>query len=214
MKICFIGPAEAGKTTLCKAIERGRLKSFVAAEENAKETGLLEERTIGMEAYEVTIPSVGHVFLCDFAGQEYFHGTHDVFFDPVNTFYIVLVNGRDSEKKILQYCHHWLAFLSSSLPPHSIPVVVMVMSRGDLFPQRQLHDLMQKVVRQMRIKFHSQLNIQHQFFILDCRKSWSNQMKLFKSFIAQIKNKLLQVMLRLSLLSLYMADRSLYVYML
>lgn len=179
---------------MCKAVRRGILESMFSPHEKAADTSLWQDRTMGMDVYDVTISGVGRLVFCDFAGQEYFHGTHGIFFDKSNTIYTMLVNGNDSEDVILQYCHNWCALLSASLPPHSKPIVVMVMSRADLHRHcRNLHDLMDNVVFQMRRKFCSQLNIQQQFFVLDCRKSQSKQLIQFRDFIAKIKEELLQV---------------------
>ena len=195
VKICFIGPPEAGKTTLYKAIRRGWLASKLSADEKADETSRLEERTVGMDVFEADISSAGHVVLCDFAGQHHFHRTHSIFFDPSNTIYIMVLNGRLSEDQILAECRYWLAFLSASSPAGSRPVVVMVISRADVCPSDHLDRLMNHVSTTLRSLFDEQLRIQQRYFVLDCRKSQSRQMKEFRAFLGQIKDGLLKVIL-------------------
>ena len=193
LKICFIGPPEAGKTTLYKAIRRGWLSSKLSADEKAEETSRSEERTVGMDVFEADISSTGHVVLCDFAGQHHFHRTHSLFFDPSNTIYIMVVNGRLSEEQILAECRYWLAFLSASSPAGSKPVVVMVVSRADVCPCDQLDRVMLHVSTTLRSSFNEQLDIQQRYFVLDCRKSQSTQMKEFRAFLGQLKGDLLKV---------------------
>ena len=193
VKICFIGPPEAGKTTLCKAIRRGWLSSWISHDENAEETSRLEERTMGMDVFEADISSAGHMVLCDFAGHHHFHRTHSLFFDPSNTIYIMVVNGRLSKEQILAESRYWLAFLSASTPNGSRPVVVMVASRADVSPCDQLDRVMRYVSNTLRELFDEQLHIQERYFVLDCRKSQSTKMKEFRTFLGQIKGGLLKV---------------------
>ena len=195
MKICFIGPPEAGKTTLSKAIRRSWLSSLRSVDENAEETSRLEERTVGMNVFDADISSAGHVVLCDFAGQHHFHCSHNLFFDPSNTVYIMVLNGRLSEGQILAESRHWLAFLSASTPVGFKPTVVMVMSRADVFPSGQLDYLLHRVSTALKSLFDKQIDIQQRYFILDCRKSQSTQMKEFRTFVGQIKVRLLKVIL-------------------
>ena len=131
--------------------------------------------------------------LCDFAGQQHFHRTHSIFFDPSNTVYIMVVNGRLSEEQIFAECRYWLAFLSASSPAGSRPVVVMVISRVDVCPTGQLDRLMSHVSSTLRSLFNEQLDIQPRYFVLDCRKSQSTEMKEFRAFIGQTKSGLLKV---------------------
>jgi ankyrin repeat protein len=193
VKICFIGPEEAGKTTLHKAIRRGRLYSWVSSDETVGETSCQEDRTVGMEVSEAYISSAGHVVLCDFAGQYHFHRTHSIFFHPSNTIYILVLNGKHSEEQMLKEGRYWLSFLSASSPAGSRPVVVIVISRADICPPEHLKSLIDRVPATLRMLFDSQIHVQESCFLLDCRKSQSRQMKEFRTFVAEIKQDLLKV---------------------
>ena len=85
VKICLIGDEQAGKTTLAKAIKRTWLQHVFSSYEKTRDTVNISERTAGMTIYEATISSIGHAMVCDFAGQELFHHTHNMFFDESNS---------------------------------------------------------------------------------------------------------------------------------
>jgi hypothetical protein len=51
----------------------------------------------------------------------------------------------------------------------------------------------QGIVMELRGMFKSALDIQERFFFLDCRKSQSTEMISFRTFLAELKKKKLEV---------------------
>ena len=193
LKICFLGEELAGKTTLAKAIKRTWLQHLFSADEKAADTNTAKERTAGMKIYEAYVSSLGHVLLCDFAGQEYFDRTHALFFDESNSLNIMVVNGLLDKYDMLKQCRRWASFLIAASPSGAIPVVVIVVSRGDICGDARVKAITGVVVKELRAMFDGELNIQERFFILDCRKSQSTGMVEFRRFLGVLKKEKLQV---------------------
>jgi hypothetical protein len=194
LKICLMGDERAGKTTLAKAIKRTWEEHLSSLEEMAEDSKDICERTAGMTIYKATISSMGPTVVCDFAGQELFHHTHNMFFDESNSLCIVVVSGLLSKREMFGQCRRWAAFLTAASHPGAIPVVTVVVSRRDSCSNIfQVEAMTQGVVTELRGMFKSVLSIQERFFILDCRKSQSPEMVEFRVFMGELKEQKLEV---------------------
>ena len=194
VKICLIGDERAGKTTLAKAIKRTWLQHVFSSDEKAQDTVDISERTAGMTVYEGTISSIGHTMVCDFAGQELFHHTHNMFFDESNSLCIMVVSGLLGRAQMFGQCRRWAAFLTAASRPGAIPVVTVVVSRRDACSDLpKVEAMTQGIVMELKGIFKSVLNIQERFFILDCRKSQSTEMVAFRGFLGKLKREKLEV---------------------
>ena len=198
MKLCVIGAAGAGKTTLVAALKRGWFKSVFTSEKQPDDPTCEFERTMGINVMTVDIPGVGRFSLFDYAGQEQFHKTHGFFFSAANSSFILLISLLTGEERqpctleeLIHLAQYWLSFLRGSLEKHIIPTVTIAASRGDCCPNGQR--LLQQVVCHLRNVFKGKINISEDSFLLDCRKSWSPQMKKLREFLKQARDQFMQV---------------------
>ena len=148
MKLCVIGAAGAGKTTLVAALTRGRINSVFTSEKQRDDPTCQFERTMGINVMTVDIPGVG---CFDYVGQEQFHKTHGFFFSAANSFIILLISLLTGEERqpctleeLIHLAQYWLSFLRGSLEKHIIPTVAIAASRGDCCPHGQR--LLQQIV--------------------------------------------------------------------
>ena len=193
LKICLIGDELAGKTTLAKAIQRTWFQHLFSTDETAADTDDIKERTAGMEVYKAYISSLGDALLCDFAGQEHFLRIHSLFFGESNSLNIMVVSGLLDKHHMFKQCRRWALFVIAATPAGVIPVVVIVVSRGDVCDSKDVKAITQGVVGELRGVFKSELDIQKRFFVLDCRKSQSTGMGEFRRFLGVLKKEKLQV---------------------
>ena len=207
IKLCFIGPEGAGKTTLMEALKRGWLKWIFTNENQSDDPDCEEKRVIGINVTTADIPGVGLVSLWDMAGQKLFHKTHGLFFSS-NSFFILLVSlvrGRErrlcSVEEVLEELRYWLSFLRSSLDAEFVPTVLVMASRGDYYRDGQV--MLQRVVDYMRELFKGKINIIQHCLVLDCRKSLSPEMKQLRKCLHDTKQQLQQVIIRLILSNLF-----------
>jgi GTPase SAR1 family protein len=189
-----MGDERAGKTTLAKAIKRTWDEHLSSLEEIAMDSIDICERTAGMTICKTTIPSMGPTVVCDFAGQELFHHTHNMFFDESNSLCIMVVSGLLRKNEMFGQCRRWAAFLTAASSAGAIPVVTVVVSRRDACSNIfQVEAMTQGVVTELKGMFKSVLNIQERYFILDCRKSQSPEMVKFREFLGELKEQKLEV---------------------
>ena len=200
IKLCFIGPEGAGKTTLMEALKRGWFERIYTNENKADDPYCEEERTIGINVTTADIPGVGLVSLRDHAGQKQFHKTHGLFFSPSNSFFILLVSlvrGKErqlcSDEELLHDLQYWLSFLRSSLDGEFIPTVLIMASRGDYYCDGQL--VLQRVVDYIRELFKGKINIIQECLVIDCRQSKSPEMKQLRKLLHDMKEHLQQVII-------------------
>jgi ankyrin repeat protein/signal recognition particle receptor subunit beta len=198
MKLCVLGPPGAGKTTLVEALKRKWIKSLFTWERQRDHPDCQYERTVGINVSTVDIPYVGTFSVYDYAGQKQFHKTHGLFFSALNSLTILVISlltGKERRpctfKELINEAHYWLSFLRASLGKEFIPTVVIVASRADCCPHGQ--GMLQQVVNQMSDVFKGKIVIREECFLLDCRKSWSPAMKLFRRFLKEARDKYLQV---------------------
>ena len=193
LKICLLGEERAGKTTLAKAIQRTWWKHLFSAEEKAADTDDINERTAGMEMHKAVVSSLGQALLCDFAGQLHYHRTHSLFFGKSNNLNIIVVSSQLDRDHMFKQCRRWALFLIAGSPQGAIPVVVIVVSRGDVCDNKEVKAITHGVIHELKSVFDAQLDIQERFFLLDCRKSQSTGMVEFRSFLGLLKKEKLQV---------------------
>ena len=89
IKVHICGDGLAGKTTLCKTLQRNRIQEWFHFKPN--ETDDPNERTRGIEITNIELNN--HEFtLWDYGGQEEFHISHDDFINSsqISLFLIVL----------------------------------------------------------------------------------------------------------------------------
>ena len=206
MKLCFIGSEGAGKTTLVKALKRGRLQWMLNVENQLDDPDCEEEQTIGINVMTADIPGVGRVSLWDIAAQKLFHKTLGLFFSTSNSVFIVLVSlvrGKErrwcSVEELREELQFWLSFVRSSLYGEFIPTVLIMASRGDHYRDGQR--VLQRVVDYMRELFKGKINIIEQCLVLDCRHSKSPEMGKVRVCLHDVKQQLQQVIVRLILLN-------------
>ena len=130
--LCIIGNAESGKSTLIAALQ-AESNSFIGRIINRfRRVSDRRQRTAGIETVSHCSQRYGEVLFFDFAGQDDYHGPHQMFLESllskpgVSMTLLLVVKMTEQEDAILHQLHRWLSPMALIATPASPPQVVII----------------------------------------------------------------------------------------
>ena len=130
--LCIIGNAESGKSTLIAALQ-AESKSFLGKMVNRfRRVSDRRQRTAGIEIIPHCSQKYGEVLFFDFAGQDDYHGPHQMFMESllskpgVSMTLLLVVKMTEEEDAILHQLHRWLTPVALMATPASPPQVIII----------------------------------------------------------------------------------------
>ena len=216
VKTFIIGNQGVGKSTLAKAL---RMPSNVLSRvvNRWRQVPNVEQKTAGIEPYDIESDHFGHISLYDFAGHKEYYGSHGAFLRNATAvssaaLFILVSDLRESDKELSESILFWLHFIHvecthtrSGPKPH----IVIIGSRAD---QLESNDdlLHKKGVVSSLLQTHSS-NLHYVGFVaMDCRYAGSSAMSQLHKHLANscetLRNKV-EVSFRGHCLFLYLFDK-------
>ena len=130
--LCIIGNAESGKSTLIAALQAEK-NSFIGKIINRfRRVNDRRQRTAGIETVSHCSRKYGEVLFFDFAGQDDYHGPHQMFLESllskpgVSMTLLLVVKMTEQEDSILHQLHRWLTPVALMATPASPPKVLII----------------------------------------------------------------------------------------
>ena len=130
--LCIIGNAESGKSTLIAALQ-AESNSFMGKIINRfRRVSDRRQRTAGIETVSHCSQKYGEVLFFDFAGQDDYHGPHQMFLESllskpgVSMTLLLVVKMTEEEDAILHQLHRWLTPVALMATPASPPQVIII----------------------------------------------------------------------------------------
>ena len=130
--LCIIGNAESGKSTLIAALQ-AESNSFIGKIINRfRRVSDRRQRTAGIETVSHCSQRYGEVLFFDFAGQDDYHGPHQMFLESllskpgVSMTLLLVVKMTEEEDAILHQLHRWLTPVALMATPASPPQVIVI----------------------------------------------------------------------------------------
>ena len=130
--LCIIGNAESGKSTLIAALQ-AESNSFLGKIINRfRRVDDHRQRTAGIETVAHCSQRYGEVLFFDFAGQDDYHGPHQMFLESliskpgVSMTLLLVVKLTEEEEAILHQLHRWLfpvALMATSASPPQVIII-------------------------------------------------------------------------------------------
>ena len=128
--LCIIGNAESGKSTLIAALQ-AESNSFLGRIFNRfRRVSDRRQRTAGIETVAHCSQRYGEVLFFDFAGQDDYHGPHQMFLESflskpgISMTLLLVVKTTEEEDAILHQLHRWLSpvalMATTASPPHVV----------------------------------------------------------------------------------------------
>ena len=141
--LCIIGNAESGKSTLIAALQ-AESNSFIGKMINRfRRVSDRRQRTAGIETVPHCSQKYGEVLFFDFAGQDDYHGPHQMFLESllskpgVSMTLLLVVKMTEKEDAILHQLHRWLSPVALMATPASPPHVIIIGSFLDKVKSHQ-----------------------------------------------------------------------------
>ena len=130
--VCIIGNAESGKSTLIAALQAESNSSLGKIANRFKRVSDHRQRTAGIETVPHFSQKYGDVLFFDFAGQDDYHGPHQMFLESllskpgVSMTLLLVVKMTEEEDAILHQLHRWLTPVALMATPASPPQVIII----------------------------------------------------------------------------------------
>ena len=136
--LCVIGNAKGGKSTLIASLQ-AESSSFLGKIFNRfRRLSDRRQRTAGIEIIPHCSQRYGEVLFFDFAGQQEYHGPHQMFLESlrskpgVSMTLLLVVKMTEKEEAILHQLHRWLSPVALMTTPASPPQVIVIGSFLDM----------------------------------------------------------------------------------
>ena len=130
--LCIIGNAEGGKSTLIASLQAESNSLLGKIVNRFRRVDDRRNRTAGIEPVPHSSQKYGEVLFFDFAGQDDYHGPHQMFMESllskpsVSMTLLLVIKVTEPEDAILHQLHRWLtpvALMSTTAsPPHVIVI--------------------------------------------------------------------------------------------
>ncbi|XP_065835188.1 death-associated protein kinase 1-like isoform X2 [Oscarella lobularis] len=178
IKVCVIGDAKAGKTTLVRSLQN------IEWQEDDK-------RTVSIDITAANVESAGDLIFCDFAGQPLFHKTHGLFFSESSAIFLLVVDLTKTKEELIATGDYWASFVKCSvcLSGQACNVVV-IGSKKDKLRYEALETAkrtMRDLVKHLQITFGKWFKFHDKFFVLNCRERYSGKVTLLRKIIGDTK---------------------------
>ena len=130
--LCIIGNAEGGKSTVIASLQ-AESNSFLGRIFNRfRRVNDRRKRTAGIETVPHSSHKYGEVLFFDFAGQDDYHGPHQMFMESllskpgISMTLLLVIKVTESKEAILHQLHRWLtpvALMSTTASPPRVIVI-------------------------------------------------------------------------------------------
>ena len=141
--LCVIGNAESGKSTLITALQAERNSFLGRIFNQLRRVSDYRKRTAGIETILHCSQRYGEVVFFDFAGQDDYHGPHQMFLESlltkpgVSMTILLVVKVTEEEESILHQLHRWLSPMALMSTTASPPQIIVIGSFLDKVASKQ-----------------------------------------------------------------------------
>ena len=191
--LCIIGNAQGGKSTLIASLKAERAGVLGRFLNRFRRVADRLNRTAGIETMSHCSQKYGEVVFFDFAGQDDYHGPHQMFLESllskpgVSMTLLLVIKATESEEAILHQLHRWLTPMALMSTTASPPQVIVIGSYLDkVKSKREATSKMKKCILATRKDLEElSLNFVGTCF-LNCRQPESEGIVQLCSFLQNI----------------------------
>ena len=191
--LCIIGNAESGKSTLIAALQAERNSFLGKILNHFRRVSDRRQRTAGIETVSHCSRRYGEVLFFDFAGQDDYHGPHQMFLESllskpgVSMTLLLVVKMTEEEDTILHQLHRWLTPVALIATPASPPQVIVIGSFLDKVKSKE--EATAKLTRCIEATRRDLVELSLEIVgtsFLNCRKPQSQGIEQICKFLQEI----------------------------
>ena len=130
--LCIIGNSEGGKSTLIASLQVESTGLFGRIFNRFRRVDDRRDRTAGIETVHHSSQKYGEVLFFDFAGQDDYHGPHQMFMESlhskpgVSMTLLLVVKMTEEEEAIMHQLHRWLTPVALMATPSNSPHIIVI----------------------------------------------------------------------------------------
>ena len=192
--VCIIGNACSGKSTIIASLQNENAPIYKKIVHWFRGVDDISQRTAGIDPVLIESRNYGNTIFFDFAGQNEYHGPHEMFLQSIlsksrsTVTIVVVVKVTEEEAVISQQLHRWLYPLSTMSVTASNPIrVIIIGSFLDQVWRTQV--AIDKVNRCCSELEHSlsgvPINIQGKCFF-NCRQPYSSDFNKLRVYLRDV----------------------------
>ena len=192
--VCIIGNACSGKSTIIASLQNENAPIYKKIVHWFRGVDDISQRTAGIDPVLIESQNYGNTIFFDFAGQNEYHGPHEMFLQSIlsksrsTVTIIVVVKVTEEEAVISQQVHRWLYPLSTMSVTASNPIQVIIIG-SFLDKVKDTQVAIDKVNRCCSELEHSlsdvPINIQGQCFF-NCRQPYSSNFDKLRVYLRDV----------------------------
>ena len=191
--ICVIGNSEAGKSTLIAALQAESNSILGKIGNRFRKVSDYRQRTAGIEIIPYCSQKYGEVLFFDFAGQDDYHGPHQMFLQSllskpgVSMHLLLVVKTTEEEDAVLHQLHRWLSPVALMATPASPPHIIIIGSFIDKVTSKE--EANAKMTRCIEATKKDMEELPLQFLgssFLNCRRPQSKGIDRICNFLQEI----------------------------
>ena len=210
VKLFFVGPAEAGKTTLLnslfyssfsfKSMFAKAKKSLQAMKKTPTGKNYIDEkfseRTIGVEIYSEILEDT-KLLIFDMGGQQNYYTLQAIFLDLENSFFLLVVDMTKSKELIEDEIKSQLSLISSKLPKNVTAEAILVGTHTDLLSEREREEKTSMCEAALQTKSYPNLVVEKTLFLNAKEKKTDNTRTLeryCKELASHVKSAMVSIL--------------------
>ena len=198
VKLFFVGPGEAGKTTLLNTLF-DRSFSFKSVFTRPKKPlhvmknmplgksyihEEFAERTIGVEVHSKVLEDI-QLLIFDLGGQETFYVMQSIFLDLENSFFLLVVDLTKPKQKIEDDIKSQLSMISSKLPKHGEAEAILVGTHKDLLSDTERGEIISACKSALQINSYPNLTAVKTLFV-NAKERKTDEIKMLEGYCIEL----------------------------
>ena len=206
VKLFFVGPEEAGKTTLLntlfnqgfsfKSVFNLSKRPIYVMKNMPLDKAYIDEkfaeRTIGVEVHSKVLEDI-QLLIFDLGGQQSYYKMQSIFLDLENSFFLIVVNLSKPKNMIEDDIKSQLSIVASKLPKHGKAEAILVGTHKDLLSDGERGEIISACKSALHMNSYSNLTAEKTVF-MNAKEQKSDDIRKLERYCIDIAKQVKSAM--------------------